>query len=391
MGLAECSSGAVTCRYKADAPRPGGTEAGAPSYLFMQTPLISSSVLRRRVERGTVPADRIRRLVAWFALLCLGVGCSGAAEPARPLSLVLLWHHQAQFAGYYMALEKGFYRGEGLDLEIRRGGPDVSPLDELVAGRADFCVSMLPMAVARRSAGAPLVLLAQVVNRSNFALVAWKRPPNLPGTEVRQPRDLAGLKASVWEGDLRLPYQAFFAVQGVQPEILPQYYSLSLFMHRGVDACAVMRYNEYDRLLQNGVRTEDLVVFDLWRFGVVLPEDGLYATETLWRDQPERCRAFARASLEGWRYARAHPEETLDVVMRYIEADHLPTNRPHMRWMLEELLRSVFPEAQDPWQFGVLAPAAFRQTAAQIALGNPAFIAPDFVSMVIPEARHVAP
>lgn len=311
--------------------------------------------------------------------------------PAGPLTLVLLWHHQSQFAGYYMALEQGLYRNEGLDVEIRRGGPDVSPTDEVGSGRAEFCVAMLPMALEQRSAGLPLLLLAQVVNRSNFALVAWKHPPGAPAREITQPRDLAGRKVSLWEGDLRLPFRAFFSTQNVQPEILPQYYSLSLFMHRGVDACAVMRYNEYDQLMQNGVRAGDLAVFDLWRFGVLLPEDGLYTSEAFWREHPDRCRAFARASLAGWRYAQAHPEETLDIVMRHVEADHLPTNRPHMRWMLREILRSVFPEEQDPWQFGVLAPAAFQQTAASIALGNPAFVAPDFVSMVIPEARHAAP
>ncbi len=354
----------------------------------MQTPMPSLLLPPRRVPNGSVFAGRLRRRVACFLLVCLGGACAVATEPSRPLSLVLLWHHQAQFAGYYMALEQGFYRNEGLELEIRRGGPDVSPLDELAAGRADFCVSMLPLAMERRAAGGELVLLAQVVNRSNFALVAWKHPPSLPGGEITGPRDLAGLKASLWEGDLRLPYRAFFAAQGVQPEILPQYYSLSLFLHRGVDACAVMRYNEYDRLLQNGVRDEDIVVFDLWRFGMVLPEDGLYASEALWRAEPARCRAFARASLEGWRYAQAHPEETLDVVMRYIEADHLPTNRPHMRWMLTEILRSAFPTEQDSWQFGVLDSDDFQLTAAQIALGDPAFVSPDFATMVTPEARH---
>lgn len=337
------------------------------------------------------PFFRVVRM-ALGALLLAGIGLRGAAPASdvapKPVSLVLLWQHQAQFAGYYMALEKGIYRNEGLDVEIRRGGPDVSPIDEIVAGRAEFCVAMLPTALEKRSAGNPLLLLAQVVNRSNFALVAWKRSPGAPAMEIASPGDLQGRKVSVWEGDLRLPYRAFFSAQGVQPEILPQYYSLSLFMHRGVDACSVMRYNEYDRLMQNGVRADDIVVFDLWRFGVLLPEDGIYTNEAFWLEHPDQCRAFARASLAGWRYAREHPEEALDAVMRYVEADHLPTNRPHMRWMLKEILRSVFPEEQDPWLFGMLGPAAFQQTASLIARGNPAFVTPDFVSMVIPEARN---
>ena len=317
-------------------------------------------------------------------------GTSAEAAPARA-SLMLLWHHQAQFAGYYMALEKGFYRREGLELEIRRGGPDVSPCDELAAARSDFCVAMLPTAMEKRSADVPLVLLAQVVNRSNFTLVAWKHPPGAPPAGIATPLDLVGCRISIWEADLRLPYLAFFGTQGFQPDILPQYYSPSLFLHHGVEACAVMRYNEYHRLMQNGVRPDDLTVFNLWEHGVVMPEDGLYAAERLWRESPERCLAFARASLEGWRYARAHPEETLDVVMRYIEKDNLPTNRPHMRWMLTEILRSIFPETGDPWQFGRLSPAAFEKTAALLELGTGSGRIPAYNELVTPEARDVAP
>jgi len=317
-------------------------------------------------------------------------GTAAADAPTRT-ALILLWHHQAQFAGYYMALEKGFYLHEGLDVEIRRGGPDVSPCDELASGRADFAVAMLPTSMEKRGSGAPLVLLAQVVNRSNFSIVAWKHPAGAPPAGIAAPIDLAGCRISIWEADLRLPYLAFFGAQGFQPDILPQYYSPSLFLHHGVEACAVMRYNEYHRLMQNGVRPDDIAVFNLWEHGVVMPEDGLYATERLWRDRPDRCRAFARASLEGWRYARAHPEETLDVVMRYIEKDNLPTNRPHMRWMLTEILRSIFPEAGDPWQFGRLSPAAFEKTAALLELGTGSGRIPAYNELVTPEARNVAP
>mgnify|MGYP001769302145 CR=1 FL=1 len=290
-----------------------------------------------------------------------------------------------------MALEKGFYQREGLELEIRRGGPDVSVCDELASSRADFCVAMLPTAMDKRGSGTPLVLLAQVVNRSNFSLVAWKHPPGAPPAGIASPIDLAGCRISIWEADLRLPYLAFFGAQGFQPDILPQYYSPSLFLHHGVEACAVMRYNEFHRLMQNGVRPDDITVFNLWEHGVVMPEDGLYATEQLWREQPDRCRAFARASLDGWRYARAHPEETLDVVMRYIERDNLPTNRPHMRWMLTEILRSIFPETGDPWQFGRLATAAFDKTAALLELGTGSGRIPTYNELVTPEARDVAP
>jgi NitT/TauT family transport system substrate-binding protein len=333
---------------------------------------------------------------AWLLLLAGAVRAgtplpeplpAGSSAPAVPVSLVLLWQHQAQFAGYYMALEQGFYRREGLDLQIRRGGPDVSPCDELASGRADFCVAMLPTAIEKRGSGVPLVLLAQVVNRSNFALVAWKHPPSAPATTIASPADLANRRISLWGADLRLPYLAFFRTQGIQPELVPQYYAPSLFLHQGVDACAVMRYNEYHRLMQNGVRPDAITVFNLWEHGVVLPEDGLYTTEQAWRDQPGRCRAFARASLDGWRFARANPEQTLDVVMRYIEKDNLPTNRPHMRWMLSEILRSIFPDTGDTWRFGLLTPEAYAKAAELLQYGSALPAVPAFDALVTPEAR----
>jgi NitT/TauT family transport system substrate-binding protein len=313
------------------------------------------------------------------------------ARPLKPASVVLLWHHQAQFAGYYMALAKGLYQSEGLSVRIRRGGPDVSSRKELVEGRADFAVAMLSTALEQRAHDQSLVLLSQVVNRSNFVLIAWKHPPDTPAATIRQPSDLTGRRISLWEADLRLPYLSYFAAEGIRPRITPQYYEPSLFLQRGVDACAGMHYNELNRLLQRGVLPEDLVVFNLWKQGVVLPEDGIYAREQTWREDPAFCQAFARASLAGWRYAREHQEEALDAVMRHVREDNLPTNRPHMRWMLGEILRSIFPEPGDPWAFGRISPQAYGR-AVQI-LEQHAHVggASAYDNFVTPEARHVVP
>ncbi len=296
--------------------------------------------------------------------LAVTVNPAGAAGDDNPdaLTLVLQWHHQSQFAGYYMALEKGLYKDAGLEVTILRGGSDVRPDRLLAEGRADFISAMLPTALEMRRDGLPLVLLAQLVNRGNFQLVAWKHPDGSDGTPVVQPADLSGRRVTVWEQDFRSPYLALFRGWGARPEILPQYYSLSLFLHRGVVACSTMRYNEYHTLLQNGVSADELTVFNLWELGINLPEDGLYALADTWRRRPEASRRFVRATLEGWRYARDHRQETLEVVMRYIEQEKLPTNRPHMAWMLDEILKSIFPTNDDPWTFGVLSRQSYRET-----------------------------
>ena len=114
-----------------------------------------------------------------------------------------------------------------------------------------------------------------------------------------------------------------------------------------------MRYNEYHRLMQHGVRPDDIVVFNLWEHGVILPEDGLYRSR---RPGPggRRSATPSRARRSRAGVVPGHPEQALALVMRYVNADKVPTNRPHMRWMLREILRSIFPEPGDDWNFGKL-------------------------------------
>jgi NitT/TauT family transport system substrate-binding protein len=116
-----------------------------------------------------------------------------------------------------------------------------------------------------------------------------------------------------------------------------------------------MRYNEFHTLLQSGFEEDDVTVFTLRDYGIQLPEDGVYALAETWQRRPRTCLAFVRASLDGWRYARDHTEETLDVVMRYVNEHQLPTNRAHMHWMLREMIASVFPGPEDDWTVGRLS------------------------------------
>ncbi len=344
------------------------------------------------------PSPACVRCLVFAAALAVGSrvlpvarAADSSAAGLAPVALVLQWEHQAQFAGYYLALEKKFYEREGLDVQIQRGGPGVRPCETVAGGGADFCLTMLSTALEKRAAGLPLVLVAQIVNRSNFVLIAWKHPPSDPAATISRPSDLTGRRVTVWESDFRLPYLAFFDAQNARPEVLPQYYTLSLFLHKGADACSAMRYNEYHLLMQYGVQPGDLTVFNLWENGVVLPEDGVYALEKTWRERPEVCRGFARATLAGWRYAHDHPEEALDAVMRQIDATKVPTNRPHMGWMLREILLSIFPGPGDSWTPGRLSERAYSDSVALLERHGSLQGAPGYQDFVTPEARDAAP
>ena len=326
-----------------------------------------------------------RALTGVLGLLTLAALHAGA-QPPEPVTLVLHWQHQAQFAGYYMALAKGAYQRQGLEVQVRRGGADVDGGKMLRAGTADFASFMLSSALEERAKDLPLVHLAQVVNRSNFLLVAWRDPAT--GGPIREHADLDGRRVTVWPGSLRTPYLALFGTHSVHPLILPQFASFSLFLNRGADAFAGMRYNEYHTLLQSGILESQVRVFALRDYGVNLPEDGLYCLADTWQRRAPTCRAFTLASLEGWRYARDHEEETLDVVMDYVNRDNQPTNRAHMRWMLKVMVAAVFPGTGDDWAMGQLSRPAYSQTVEMLTQYANLRAAPRYEDLVVNEVAH---
>ena len=301
--------------------------------------------------------DRARRSLLGLILALAASGSGARAEdtPRERVTLLPLWLPQAQFAGYYLASEKGFYARRGLDVEVLRGGPEHDVVKELESGKADFAVVWLAQALFAIDRGVPLSHAAQVFQTSNLEIVAWRRK----GVETL--RDLDGRRVSLWGDSLRPPFEAFFRSQNLKPVIVPQHATVNLFLLGGVDACSVMEYNEVDSIHLAGVDAAELVRFPLRSHGVDFPEDGIYCLRRTREARPHVAKALAEASLEGWRYAAEHVEEALDCVMKRTREANLPINRVHMRWMLRVVLESVFPK--DP-----AAPA--RESGARGAPGT---------------------
>ncbi len=289
---------------------------------------------------------------------------------------MLQWTHQAQFAGYYMAQEKGIYTDRGLDVTILRGGPDRDQGEYLRDGRADFATRWLVSALKDASQGIAVRNIAQVVNRSNAVLIAWK------DRGITGVHDLDGRRVGVWQGQFRPPFIAFFQAHGIEPRIVQQNYSINLFLQRGVDACGAMYYNEYHMIFQAGIDMEELVVFSLVSTDMPFPEDGIYCLQTTLENRPQVCRAMAEASLEGWKYAADHPEETLDIVMQYARAAKAPANRPHMRWMLTVMLSSIFPEYVGDWETGLLSRNDYSRTVDMLTAHGMITDAPPYEEFV---------
>jgi len=281
-----------------------------------------------------------------------------AAQTVRHVSFIPQWQPQAQFAGYYVAREKGFYRDHGLEVSILQGGPD-RPSEELLrTGAVQFGTLFLSTALLERSRGSRLINLAQVVQKSSQLLIARH------SSGIQRLEQIDGRKVGLWAAELSVLPLALFRKQGVHPAIIPQSSTVNLFLRGGVDVVSAMWYNEYHTILNAGVDPEELVVFRL-SDSMNFPEDGIYCLEETFKADPNLCCRFAQASLEGWRYALDHPEEALDIVMKHVDAAQIPTNRVHQRWMLR-CMRDLIGPSRPGATVGVLTESDYTAVASEL-------------------------
>ena len=272
-------------------------------------------------------------LILWFP----SVNTVFAETPLKRVSLIPQWIPQASFAGYIVALEKGFYREAGIDLTLHEGGPDKSSFAQVSAGKATFCSGWLAYAIAQRVSGLRVVNLAQIIQRSALMLVARK------SSGIKRPKDFNGKTVGLWEGQWRVQPRIFFHKFGVKVRIVPAYTSMNLFLKGGVDAITAMWYNEYHKILNSGLNPDELSLFFFSDFGLNMPEDGLYCMEETFKADPQLCARFVQASLKGWLYAFNHEDETVELVMKHADAAHTGTNRTHQRWMLARVKDLIMP------------------------------------------------
>ena len=298
----------------------------------------------------------------WMLCCCLLLLSAGgrADEMLKQASFIPLWFPQAQFAGYYLALEKGIYRRNGIDLTILDGGPEHPPAEYLRDGRADFAALWLTTALQRRSEGLALVNVAQVVQQSSMLLLALK------SSGIHTLADMAGKKVGLWGGDLDIPARAVFDQQRLQVNVVNQSATVNLFLRGGVAVTSAMSYNEYHSILNSGVNPDELSVFALKDHGANFPEDGLYALQQTVQRDPQLVDAFVRASLEGWDYAFAHPDEAIDVVLRVMRKARVPANRMHQKWMLERM-QDVMRPAPKNGQVGALSCQDYQAVTRELA------------------------
>jgi NitT/TauT family transport system substrate-binding protein len=211
----------------------------------------------------------------------------------------------------------------------------------------------------QRAEGVNIINVGQIIQRSALMLVAKK------SSGIRKPGDLNGRKVSLWEGDLRLQPLAFFRKYGVDVNVVTQSYTVNLFLSGGVDAASAMWYNEYGLLLDYGLNPDELVTFKFSEHNLNFPEDGIYTLEKYLVDDPQRVAAFLKATIEGWRYAFDHPDEAVDVVLKYMRQAHISANRIHQRWMLARMKDLIVPD-DEPERIGKLKREDYRRVGEEL-------------------------
>jgi len=290
---------------------------------------------------------------------------STSAMAADELTLQLKWVTQAQFAGYYVAKDKGFYDEANLDVTIKPGGPDVAPPQVIAGGGADVIVDWMPSALASREKGVPLVNIAQPFKRSGMMLTCRKE------TGIESPEDFKGKTLGVWFSGNEYPFLAWMSKLGIPTDggpdgvtVLKQGFNVDPLIQKQADCISTMTYNEYWQVIDAGFTPEDLIVFNYTDQGVATLEDGLYVVEESLNDEEmvDKLVRFVKASMKGWDYARENPDEAAEIVLEN-DASGAQTEK-HQKRMMREINKLT--EGSD----GTLDVEAAKQTVETLLQGG---------------------
>ena len=316
--------------------------------------------MQRRRRWFLVPA----LLVAIASLVVAGFASAGSSgQKATKVTLQLKWVAQAQFAGFYAAKSKNFYKQAGLDVNLKLGGPDISPEQVVLGKQAEFGIDWLPSLLAQRDTGANLVNIAQVYARSGTTEVVWR------DSGIKSIKQMKGKKYGVWILGNEFEQQAALVKAGLDPKkdvtLVKQNFDMVAFLKRQIDAASAMTYNELAQVLEAKnpktgklYKLSDLRVFKMSDLGTGMLQDGVFVRGDWIRNKANQATAvkFLTASLKGWIYCRDHYKACVNIVLANGPA--LP--RGHQTWQMNEVNALIWPNKLG---IGVMSPVDYAKTA----------------------------
>ncbi|MEM9146719.1 MAG: ABC transporter substrate-binding protein [Pseudomonadota bacterium] len=300
-----------------------------------------------------------------FALALAAALTAGAAGAADKVVLQLKWVTQAQFAGYYVAADQGFYGEEGLEVEIKAGGPDIAPAQVIAGGGADVILDWMPSALASREKGLALVNIAQPFKSSGMMLTCRK------DTGITSPEDFRGKTLGVWFFGNEYPFLSWMSQLGIPTgggaegvTVLKQGFNVDPLLQKQADCISTMTYNEYWQVIDAGLSPDDLIVFKYEDQGVSTLEDGIYVLEDQLADPAfaDKMVRFVRASMKGWKWAEENPDDAAEIVLDN-DATGAQTEE-HQKRMMGEIAKLT------AGSNGALDPADYERTVETLLKGG---------------------
>ena len=304
--------------------------------------------------------ERIMSIIKKVVMVLLTVGLAFSAQAAEKVTIQLKWVTQAQFAGYYVAQDKGYYQAEGLDVTIKPGGPDIATPQVIAGGGADVIVDWMPSALASREKGVALVNIAQIFKKSGMMLTCRK------DSGIKSPSDFRGKTLGVWFYGNEYPFLSWMSKLGIPTTggsngvtVLKQGFNVDPILQKQAECVSTMTYNEYWQIVDAGLSPSELVVYKYEDQGVSTLEDGLYVMENKLKNKAfvSKMARFLKASIKGWKYAGDHPDEAADIVLE--NDDTGAQTEKHQRRMMREISKLV---GNQPQGIGYLIPADYRRT-----------------------------
>ncbi|MGI5243705.1 ABC transporter substrate-binding protein [Dactylosporangium sp. CA-139066] len=308
-------------------------------------------------------------VVVAAGLALSGCGTADSASPTTTttgglstVKLQLQWFYQAQFAGYIAAVDKGFYKEQGLDVQLLEGGVDIVPQTVLAQGKADYAVAWVPKALASREQGAGITDVGQIFARSGTYQVAFA------SSNIKSPADFKGKKVGNWGFGNEFELFAGMTKAGLNPgkdvTLVQQQFDMQALLKKEIDVAQAMSYNEYAQLLEatnpaTGAlyKPEDFAIIDWKDVGTSMLQDAVWANTEKLKDKAyqDQTVKFLTATIKGWAYCRDNAESCRDMVV----AKGSKLGKTHQLWQMNEVNKLIWPSSQG---IGVVNDADWSRT-----------------------------
>ena len=274
---------------------------------------------------------------------------AGGAKQLTKVKLQLQWFTQAQFAGYFAALQEGYYKDAGLDVQILEGGTDIVPQTQLAQGRADYAIAWVPKALQSREQGAGITDVGQVFQRSGTLQVSFKNE------NITTAANLKGKKVGNWGFGNEFELFAGLTKAGLDPgkdvTLVQQQFDMQALLRGDIDAAQAMSYNEYAQVLEATnpatgklYQPSDFVIIDWNKVGTSMLQDAVWASTERLKDKAyqDTTVKLLTGTIKGWAYCRDHAEECRDLVVK--KGSKLGAS--HQLWQMNETSKLIWPSSK---------------------------------------------